>query len=127
MTNVAPAESVLVEQLHAPRPQAIETVGVEIGVVGLEAARVQLLGRAGVAATELARPPKSWIPRSLPPHVCVEQYAAMAADGFVRMFRGWRASGAESHTNSNAGLTRSRPCGRARVPGDTVAIAQSVD
>jgi hypothetical protein len=34
---------------------------------------------------------------------CVERYTATAADRFARMLREWRASGADSHTISNAG------------------------
>src|SRR5439155_19308356 len=52
------AEHVLVEQLYPPRPQAVETVGVEVRVVRVEACRVEPLGRSGVNAVELARPPK---------------------------------------------------------------------
>src|SRR5437870_12395414 len=68
------------------------------------------------------------MPRSDPPHVCVERKTATAAEPFARTFCEWRASGAESQTISNPGpqakyavLTWARPL------GETVAMAQSRD
>jgi hypothetical protein len=53
---------------------------------------------------------------------------ATATEGFARTFRECRASGAESHTTSNSGPhAKYAVFTCARPPGDTVAIAQSVD
>lgn len=72
--------------------------------------------------------PKSWIPRSLPPHRSLERNTATATDGFAPTLGESRARGAESHTTSKSGphakyvvFTCARP------PGGTVVIAQGVD
>jgi hypothetical protein len=118
----------LIEQLQATGPQAIEAVRAEVAAVRAETIRVEPLGGTSAPTTKLMGLPNIWIPWSAPPHVCVDRYTATATEGLARIFREWRASGADHHTISNAGpQAKYAVLMCARRPGETVAIAQSFD